>query len=243
MSGEIVHKEHSGDFTLEIYLDTYDLGDPREDYDHFGYMATWHRRYTFGDTKSGHDTAHISSPRDWLAELACKEIDVKVDPSVIPWKHIERILDKHFIILPISLLDHSGLRMWVGSGSHWSDSGGWDSGQVGWIYCSVKEALNNWSAKSLDDLIYYEHDNTTKTVRDRAKDLLRCEVEEYNYYISNECYGWQIRDNGVDDIVDSCGMYLGPYEKSGCLSDGKNSLDHYSSTTPKQLDLPLVYQG
>lgn len=38
------------------------------------------------------------------------------------------------VVLPVGMLDHSGVTFYVGGGAHWSDSQGWDSGTCGYIF-------------------------------------------------------------------------------------------------------------
>lgn len=104
--------------------------DPRRDWDNLGVIATWHRRYKIGDEQPK------EAPDEFLAALP-----------------------EGTVILPVYMLDHSGLRFSTGA---FGDP--WDSGQLGVIYATpervkeigtppelVEEALKN-EIEVLDDL-------------------------------------------------------------------------------------------
>lgn len=98
------------------------------------------------------------------------------------------------LILPLNLYDHSGLSMSVSSFIGRAQHAEWDSGQVGWIYAtadSIRAEYGNCSAESVE----------------KAKALLKSEVETYNYYLSGQCYGFRLYENGEE--MDSCWGFLG----------------------------------
>lgn len=67
--------------TVEITQDEF-TANPREDFDNFGTMVCWHRRYSLGDDQ----------------------------PSATPTEY-ENILPKGSVVLPLYLYDHSGITM------------------------------------------------------------------------------------------------------------------------------------
>lgn len=92
-----------------------------------------------------------------------------------------------FVCLPVYLLDHSGLYVSV---NDFNDS--WDSGQLGFIYCTKQDA-QKWF-------------NNTDVTEDEIKKELTAEVEEYNDYLNGAWYGFLIE--GLDgDVEDSCGGF------------------------------------
>lgn len=98
------------------------------------------------------------------------------------------------IILPLNLYDHSGLSMSASSFIGRAQHAEWDSGQVGWIYAtadSIRAEYGNCSAESVE----------------KAKELLKSEVETYDYYLSGQCYGFRLYENGEE--MDSCWGFLG----------------------------------
>src|SRR3990167_6184101 len=153
------YKGHS----ISIYQDA-DPMDPRKEFDNGGVMVCLHRSYDLGDRKPT-DT-ELRAARNGSLERYLRRYQQAV------------------AVLPLGLLDHGGLYMYVGSGPHWTDGAGWDSGCVGFIYLSASEGVEN------------------------PESLLRAEVEEYNQYLTGECYGYVVKDE-EDEVVDSCWGFYG----------------------------------
>lgn len=86
------------------------------------------------------------------------------------------------VILPLYLYDHSGITM---NTSGFSCP--WDSGQVGWIYAD-KEMLEK------------EYGKLTPETLETARRVLEGEVKEYDYYLTGQCYGFQLF-KGEDEIL------------------------------------------
>ena len=100
------------------------------------------------------------------------------------------------IILPLNLYDHSGLHMSVSSFVGRAQHAEWDSGQVGWTFVDA-------------DDIRREYGNCSAESMEKAKSLLLSEVEAYNYYLSGQCYGFRLYENGEEK--DSCWGFLGEF--------------------------------
>jgi hypothetical protein len=185
-------------YVLKIFQDE-DPMNPRED-DNLGTMVSWHRRDNYGDET-------ISDPYEWLKGLAAVQLktqdieqfqewclnrytpDTYVNNGTFDtafkkgndlfWRWLEKAIEKHYLMLPLSLLDHSGVHMWVGSGPHWSDPGGWDSGQVGFIYMSLADVEKEYGDRSPESI-------------EKATKYLTGEVEEYDQYLTGDVYGFQL---------------------------------------------------
>lgn len=150
--------------TLKILPDE-DPVHPREDCDHFGTIMSWHRNYDFNDANNDYDT-----PRDFWESEKAKNI---------------------YAYLPVYLLDHSGLRL--STGRFACDPDGWDSGQIGFIYCSETEA-KAWLGEDCTP--------------ERTKAELYREIQAYDGFLSNEFYYFLIE--GKDgEFLDSCGSFEG----------------------------------
>ena len=153
--------------------------DPRS-WDNAGVMACAHNSYKLGDN----DTS----------------LDIKEAGS---WEACEAWLKENAIVwLPLALYDHGGITMSVGTG------GGWDSGQVGYIYAGKWEfadARLAWGKKGIE----------------RMRQNLTAEVEEYDQYLRGECWRWRYETRtechtcgkGEWKLVESCGGYLGRANK------------------------------
>lgn len=96
------------------------------------------------------------------------------------------------IMLPVYAYIHSGIALnTTGFSSHW------DSGQCGIIYADRESILKWFNAKKL-----------TKALREKVKECLRAEIEEFGKYLGGEVYGYEIKDS-AGEIVDSCWGFIG----------------------------------
>lgn len=160
-----------GNLTLEIHQDL-DPIDPRTEELNLGVMACWHTRYRLGDSNPRR------APTDWL-ELIQRE-----RPSAV--------------MLPLFLLDHSGLRLSTApfGGPH----GAWDSGQVGWIFTHAERAAElgiDWDP-------------------DKARAELEAEVRVYDSYLAGEVYGFRLLQDG-EEIASCWGFYGTDWKTNGLI--------------------------
>ena len=226
---------------------------PRE-CDNLGTMACWHRRYVLGDKQPS------ESPKEWIRNMsgldddqldAAKErfynlLAKKSPPQTLSdeialWDRADELLaekcqnlfDQKHISLPMYLYDHSGITM-----SCAAFSCPWDSGQVGIIYVSKERLRQEYSSKLI-----------TPKIREKALSVLRAEVEEYDRYLTGDCWGYEIyeMDDDPDMIaagykddgycVDSCWGFLG-YEYAE--EAAQEAMDYYvqkDAENPNQLTL------
>ena len=94
------------------------------------------------------------------------------------------------MLLPLGLLDHSGITMYVGGGSHWIDSQGWDSGTVGFIYDTKKGR------------------EECGTDPEHVEACLRGEVQTYDDALTGNVRGYVVED-AEGEHVDSCWGFYG----------------------------------
>jgi hypothetical protein len=119
---------------------------------------------------------------------------------------------KKLVILPIYLYDHSGLTINT-VGFHCP----WDSGQVGWIYATVDEALKQKLGYQSKNGKFYSYKRNTPALRKTMREILLAEVETYDEYLRGEVYGYKcikLEECGkcghVDEVeVDSCFGFYG----------------------------------
>lgn len=129
----------------------------------------------------------------------------------------EKLIGDNMICLPLYLYDHSGITMSTGS---FNDP--WDSGQVGWIFCTKED-------------IKREYGEVTEETIKRAIECLEAEVKVYDQYLTGDVYwfkvdkflGGSIGDTPVkpDEVLDddtfweetdSCGGFYGyDYDENG----------------------------
>jgi len=105
------------------------------------------------------------------------------------------------VILPLYLYDHSGITM----NTH-GFSCPWDSGQVGWIYADKAMVEKEYGKVMPEEL-------------EKVRQVLEAEVKEYDYYLTNQCYGFQLFKEDVE--VDSCWGFLGE------IRDVQNDIKDY----------------
>lgn len=130
----------------------------------------------------------------------------------------DRIDKKGTIILPLSLYDHSGISMSVGS-----PTCRWDGSRVGWIYMT-KDTM--------------EKEGWTK---EQATKYLEGEVETYDQYLTGDVWGWRVIDSD-EDIVHSCYGYYGANGVKDAIETAKSEIDYlckkaqeeYEKTQPKR---------
>ena len=145
--------------------------DPRG-WDNLGKMICFHSRYNLGDYV---ETKKYNNATDFLMNISgiheqLEKLQYAGKDYVKPmWDAIKA----SNIILPLYLYDHSGITMSTGSFSC-----AWDSGQVGWIYISNKDAKKEYGWKHLTD----------KRKR-KILEYLKSEVETYDDYITGNAYG------------------------------------------------------
>ena len=160
---------------------------PRTEWDNFGRMLCFHKRYNLGDKTSLKENQFGS------------------------WDEVEEYLKKEegaVVILPLCLLDHSGITMYVGNGAHRCDPGGWDSGRVGFIYATKEKILKEFGKKRL-----------SKSLLEKVEKVLRSEVKVYDQYLTGDVYIYVARDR-FGEIVDSCCGFFGIEEARTAGEEG-----------------------
>lgn len=167
--------------SLNILRDDSSDMNPRKEFDHMGKLVCFHRRYNLGD-KTDMRSDHFSSWGDLE-----NHIKTHCDPAVV---------------IPVYMIDHSGISIRAGRDFSDCDPGCWDSGQIGFIY-AVKKDIREW----------YGIKRITKKTREKIRDHLMGEIEEYNDYLTGNVYGYTITDP-AGEIVDSCWGFFGDPEKS-----------------------------
>ena len=153
------------------------------------------------------------SPRDWdnLGQICvssrCSYCNNEYeDTESLSWcnedadlKTLER---KGYIVLPLSVYDHSGVSIYIGN-----KCDPWDSGRLGWYIVSKEKIRKEYGAKRIG-----------KRLREKVEQILENEVETFNHYINGEVYSFTLYHNGEE--VDSCGgFYDSDNEHDGFIRD------------------------
>lgn len=216
-----VHEEDYRGHKIRLVPD--DTPESPREWDCFGTMTCKHRRYNLGDTQDDPpwiDECGVPAEveQKWLDDGGWESTDdipeEKLDELVTEWRV------ENFIIKSLFLYDHSGLTM-----STVPFSCPWDSGQVGWVWCTVEEARKEFGDIPIEEL------------RQKASRLMTAEVETYSAYLENRVVGYVVEDEN-EDMVDSCwGFYPdadGGYEYT--ISQAKAVIDSHIEETPPDGD-------
>lgn len=191
-----------GGLTVKVELDSDPLN-PRKD-DNMGRMVCWHRRYCMGDEQPRESATDYKIA---MLEKVIKGFQVKENTD------IGALLEKHYVILPVYMYDHS--RQTVATTPF---SCPWDSGQLGFIYCSLENAKAYLGVKGKKagwgHKIQFGHE--TRTIRDIVEDRLEGEVKEYDAFITGQVYVYDVLDEN-DDVIDSCGGFM---DEGECMRAG-----------------------
>lgn len=164
--------EHAGRKIRVGYEEDAEHANPRE-CDNVTLFYCWHPSYVLGDEQFGRGD-HDSMEE---VERYLREERGAVGP-----------------ILPLYLLDHSGLSLSVGRPSAF-DPGGWDTTMVGFA-CCTEEGI----AKCCGDGAEYRADEwVEKAIRD--------DVRAYDAYLRGSVY-WYLVENADGEVVGSCGGFL-----------------------------------
>ncbi len=185
---ETVKEIKLGNRILRIFADE-SPESPRK-WDNMGTMiCAPHRKYSLGD-KHDFDFKEYGS-----FEEAFKALEKKYDAAVI---------------LPLFMLDHSGITIRTTS---FNDR--WDSGQIGFILISKEKLRKEYSVKRL-----------SKKILEKAVSMLEGEVETYDQYLRGDVYGFEVVkvdkcDKGCDheEHEDSCWGFYGNNFKENGMTD------------------------
>lgn len=195
---------------VRILTDTNPM-DPRE-WDNAGRMICWHGRYNLGDK-------HEYGCDDFFRQLAfevnpdLEEYVERLESEV--WNRlydytasfdrtnelistkvndlIESAVRDGYVILPLYLMDHSGISMSTGSFGC-----PWDSGQVGYIICDNETIKREWDGD-----------------RDLAEKWLESEVSVYDEYIRGNVYGFIVEET-IEFDEDGEPVWDDPDELDSC---------------------------
>lgn len=110
------------------------------------------------------------------------------------WAGLVRHLERQYgatRVLPVGMLDHSGVTFYIGGGTHWSDAQGWDSGTCGYVFDTAE-------GRALTGVEPGEHEGAIEVgyLRGKARGMvdnimaaLTSEIETYDQWASGDVYG------------------------------------------------------
>lgn len=218
-------------YTIAIHYDP-DCPNPREDACTLGvFIGLPHRRYRIGDEQidptrhgftcpdctgtgwaspteptSGADPTTATDDGDGACP-ACWGEGYRTARSMREFAQLLRAERGARVLLPVGMLDHSGITYYIGSGPHRFDPQGWDSGLAGFI-CDTPDGLATcWGE--------------TRPADEQIAAGLTGEIEVYSQWVGGQCYGYTLTDPHGEEI-DACWGYLGLdswFDGSGYLID------------------------
>ena len=163
--------------TIAIVYD--DSPDNPRDWDNFGTIVAFHDRYRLGDkTKLNRDD--FGSFEDLQ-------------------NFIEQQLGA-ICVLPVYMYEHGGVAL---STSGFSCQ--WDSGQIGFIYCT-KDNLKRMGSEAMRI--------------EKVKEYLEHEIETYGSYLNGQVFAFRIY-NEQGEMIDSCGGF---YSIAEAMETGQGSV-------------------
>ena len=206
MIKEFTYKKH----LIRIIESDVEVESPRE-YEPLGVMCTMHRRQDFNEVSPA------PKPEDFDGWDALKEYIVKSFDAEV--------------ILPVYMLDHSGIRL---STKPFDCS--FDSGQIGFISTNKTRMLQKRTFKNL-----------TQKLRDEAEAELVGEIETLDQWLRGEAYGFVIDpqdDNDEEGLYEEYGGAYWDVEAAELIAtdtvDGMHAQDEereFIETMPAE-DLP-----
>jgi len=178
--------------------------DPLDLDGNLGIMAAYHTRYNLGHSKASEveqlkawldDAGQYDYYEDGEGEYPFYDLPDDKDCTEPIGSKVERFCKKVFgstVVLPLYLMDHSGISMSVGAFGC-----PWDSGQVGWIF-DTEQTRKDCGLEGL--------------APEKVSETLTEQVKEYDLYIRGEIYGIVVakhEDGEINEEVESCWGFVG----------------------------------
>lgn len=197
-------------YVIEIMQDEIPIN-PCEDWDMLGTMVCCHKRYTLGHKQ--YDNAMEALYNSILeCSPVLTQIHIDFDEMIEDqfmnkyWK----IFERHAIMLPIYMYDHSGLTI-----NTTGFSCPWDSGQLGFTFVSKNKVKDEYGWKIISPKRFKE---ITKILNDEVKSL--------DDYLTGNVYGYNIDNPYTGESIDSCwGFYGSDWKTNGMMEYAENAID------------------
>ena len=228
MSTVIESFEHAGLRVQVGYEEDSSPFDPREAECNLGTMVCWHPSYVLGDEqlRSGDGRGAV----EHVFETARGRTEFRSMEAV---ERYLRVALGAVVVLPLYLLDHSGLSMSAGSNTvgrgdtevpgsrrdSWGNRAGWDTTMCGFIFTTEERIVELCGEPQLEsDRVYCPrrwdeskgHVNwpAERSAEEWVAEQLRAEVDVYDDYLRGAVY-WYSVGTSDDPYMESCGGFLG----------------------------------
>ena len=117
----------------------------------------------------------------------------------------QQVKSNQIVLLPLYLYDHSGITMSYSYTYPYNDR--WDAGLVGYMYATHEDIRENWNLSRVTD-----------QWKQRALNLLRDIVDEYDEYLRGDAYGYTLICKQCEQSLDSTWGFFGDdWEKNGLM--------------------------
>jgi hypothetical protein len=101
------------------------------------------------------------------------------------------------------------------------------------IYTSTPTTPEEWEDNSIDGFIYkYVGREMMDTLGDDVERMLKCEIEEFEHWITGSTWGFTIEKEGED--IDSCWGFYGDHDKSGLFDNIMHTVAPLTTTTDSE---------
>lgn len=126
--------------------------------------------------------------------------------EILNFGQLMELLNPYLEWRTISMYEHSGISLWLGS--KWSHfDAQWDCSEVGICYCEKETILKEWSDVS--------------DWREKANEVMSNEMDIYDRYVQGMVYGFTTCNPDGDD-VDSC---WGFYDEKEAIEEAEACID------------------
>jgi uncharacterized protein YbcC (UPF0753/DUF2309 family) len=209
-------------YKIEINRDE-DPMNPRIENDNIGKMICKHDKYSLGDEDLSMENNGDSWSKDFLFFMQQehsvlenidgddKNVDDYFELEDTDFKTLEDWVEQNVTILPLSLYDHSGITMSYEEQGLADAKRGWDSGQVGYIYCENDEfdEKHGINQEYVNNQQEWANGRSLEQIR---IDILQGDVETYDTYLTGDIFRIDVTEHDEDgDEVsqDSCSGFFG----------------------------------
>jgi hypothetical protein len=169
-----------------------------------------------------HDEVGIN-PREFnnIGQLALypnRYLDSELDINELPSR------DEAIAIFPLRFYLHGNLSFSIDNKYPYNDR--WDSGEAGYVVVTREQAR----------LIYGKYESSPAFIK-QVEEKVRDEIAKLNSYLNNDCWGYQILEDGLDNnsfekTVDFCwGYYSYKDAENAALSKIKELIDNSTQPT------------
>lgn len=192
-----VHTEEYRGYKISVfYDDDADQFNPRDN-DNLGTLSWWHRRYNFNEDRDGKKLWSEIDPDHEIRETYNGNAPSR-----------DLMDDSGLVFLPVYMYDHSGVAVNT-RGFHCP----WDSGQLGWIWCTKEQA---W--------LEFREEDKAKLIQ-LAEARLEAEISEWNDWGTGQVWWYKIEDQD-GELLDSCCGFVGDLEDTA-LANAREVVDNY----------------